>query len=197
MITLKVYGVFRKLCRNQKVHSISNVTNIRQVLSYLTVNFSSLRKYIFKTSNYLVYVFLNGKSISVEEAQQVHLFKGDELTLIPSIEGSGKTGTIILGAILVIVGALLWEFGGAALIEYGVQMMIAGAVMIVSGLMMPTVVSPEDYDSSIVADSTKTSYGFGGTIDNLTKQGNSIPVGYGRMRVGSQVISAGLRAENI
>jgi predicted phage tail protein len=40
----------------------------------------------------------------------------------------------------------------------------------------------------------KPSYAFNGPV-NTTAQGNPVPVGYGRLRVGSQVISAGLYVE--
>ena len=40
-----------------------------------------------------------------------------------------------------------------------------------------------------------TSYNFNGTV-NTTAQGNIVPLGYGRMTVGSAVISAGLYTED-
>ena len=52
----------------------------------------------------------------------------------------------------------------------------------------PTIVDTEQVEN-------KPSYLFDGAV-NTTRQGNAVPVGYGRLRVGSQVISAGLTAQN-
>jgi hypothetical protein len=81
------------------------------------------------------------------------------------------------------------EFGavGNALIGMGVSMIVGGVVQ----LLTPMPKGPKNTDSP----DNKPSYVFTGAV-NTQAQGNPVPLLYGRMIVGSAVISAGINAED-
>lgn len=195
MITLKLYGVLKGLCG--KHHRINlKSCSIKDVLSYILYNFPLTKRFLHLESKDLLAIIINGISISEEDLKVLRVFSGDEVKLILVASGKGKNWQNIVGVILIIVGYILYEWGGEALVQLGMYMMLSGAMMIASGLMAP-VITPSNYDNQLKDVALKKSYGWGGSALNLTKSGNPVPLGYGTMRVGSQVISGGLRAENI
>ena len=105
--------------------------------------------------------------------------------IIPVLEGAGKAGgifTAILGIILIIVGVLTSWVGGGALIVAGVGLLAAGVVNL---LTKP----PKFEDFREIEQGGKVSYLFNGP-ENVVGEGGPVPVVYGRLLVGSQVISA-------
>jgi predicted phage tail protein len=130
--------------------------------------------------------FLGKSNISKDD---LHLAGGsDDIRIAPVTAGAKRGGVLqfIVGAVLVIVGAFTSWSGGTALISMGVSMMAGGVVQMLS---------PQQAQSS-AADAAENgaSYNFNGPV-NTTAQGNPVPVLYGRMIVGSAVISAGILAQ--
>ncbi len=116
------------------------------------------------------------------------------IDIVPFIESSGGGGlgilTTILGALLIIVGIVVafFSFGaGAALIVAGVGLLGAGVVSLLS--KPPSFNFNQDLDTTV-----SHSYLFNGPV-NTIGEGNPVPVGYGTMLVGSNVISAGYRID--
>ncbi len=207
MIYLYLYGKLRNLASNKKVHQVHNCNNIGGIVRYLISNFPKLKSLLnSQNTKDSIAVLLNGKSLTPEELRLAYFFKGDELKLVPFIHGQGdRTGKIIAGIILIIVaviilwltdGTLGWEWLGTGWGMVAGAAFSAGVNLIISGLTA-SIMAPANYDNSLKEVALKTSYGFGNNADNLSKQGNPVPIGYGTMRVGSQVIGAGLSAANI
>lgn len=124
----------------------------------------------------------------------------DTLRIVPVVAGAGKgLGSILLGAAL--VGLSLWMppvgFGAAgsftATIGNSVMRSI-GTSLIFGGVSQALASTPKS--QQVEAVSNKPSYAFDGAV-NTAAQGNPVPVCYGRLIVGSQVISAGLSVEQI
>jgi predicted phage tail protein len=113
----------------------------------------------------------------------------DDIRIAPVMVGAKSGGILqfVLGAVLVIAGTFTSWSGGTALISMGVSMMLGGVVQMLS---------PQQNQSS-AADKVENgaSYNFNGPV-NTTAQGNPVPVLYGRMIVGSAVISAGILAQD-
>jgi len=64
-------------------------------------------------------------------------------------------------------------------------------VSLVIGGVSQLLFSPQTQTQSAEREENKPSFIFNGAV-NTTRQGNCVPICYGRMIVGSQVISAGL-----
>jgi predicted phage tail protein len=145
--------------------------------------------------------------------------KCNEMHIIPVVQGAGgRAGGIIktiLGIALLgfgIAGAALAAGGfaaglGTAAFALGGMSVTYGSIAVVglgmTALGISSVVSsrvdtpksgPGSYDSRELADN-RPSFLFNGPV-NRVEQGGAVPMVFGRMRVGSVVVSAGLSAEN-
>ena len=117
--------------------------------------------------------------------------KGDyieTIDIIPVIEGAGdglNILTMIVAVVLIVVGAKMvaGTMGGGAPLGY--TMIMAGLGLFAAGLanLLSKPPKPGEVDQSI------GSYMFNGP-QNTTEEGNPVPVGYGRLLVGSQIIAA-------
>lgn len=112
------------------------------------------------------------------------------IRIAPTIQGASAVGRIILGvamiALAVINPASLGMSAGfvSGLMGMGISMAVGGVVQLLS--------PQQSYDSaSSESPENKPSYNFNGPV-NTTAQGHPVPLCYGRMIVGSAVISAGL-----
>lgn len=200
MITVKVYGSLKTALGGKFEHSFKNCYNFKQLLTALDVNYRSFSKYLLEDTKRPFQVLVNGKTNITKENIAMQNFKdGDEVAIVPVVEGMGDDWgsvlTIIIAVVLIYFGYYGSDYGigsgmSSAMMSAGVNMGIAGLSQL---LFKPDVVNPSTYDNK---DKTKANYSFSGAT-NLISQGNAVPVGYGRLRVGSQVIGAGLMAVNI
>nr|WP_269475530.1 tail assembly protein [Burkholderia multivorans] len=114
---------------------------------------------------------------------------GDEpVRIAPIIKGSKRGGLFqtIAGVALAAVGAVMSFYGN----PMGTQMMMLGASMALGGVAQ--MLSPHATASN-GSSNRKQSYYFNGA-DNVIEQGGPVGLIYGRMRVGSTVISQGITA---
>lgn len=129
-----------------------------------------------------------------EEKLALQMADGEEVHLLPAVTGAGSGGglfTVILGIVLIAVGA--FTFGTTSAV--GVAMIAGGAGLVVGGIVQMTMTMPGAQGSTESSDN-RASFLFDGPR-NQSSQGVAIPRGYGRCKVGSIVISAGLDAEDI
>jgi predicted phage tail protein len=117
------------------------------------------------------------------------------IEIVPVLEGAGDEilgiFTVILGVVLAIVGL---AFAGPA---WAAPLIVAGLGLIAGGVIN-LLMRPPKFDDFRQIDSSagKKSYLFNGP-ENTVNEGGPVPVGYGRLIVGSQVISAAYVISNI
>ena len=140
----------------------------------------------------------------VELQQLMHPLSTEPITIRPVVAGAkSKLLPIALGIGLIVisgpVGGFLAGSSGAflgigataltnAVASMGISLVLGGVAQLLT--KTPNVPDPNDRPEN------KPSYVFDGPV-NTAAQGNVVPVGYGRLRVGGQVISAGMHAEQI
>lgn len=144
-----------------------------------------------------------------EKALHMKLGKAQELHIVPVIAGAGSPWfSIILGVILV-AAAFLAPYalpaigiGTAATFAAGtiggsITGLVAsvGAGLALSGASALLAPSPKMSNADASIDQ-RQSFLFGGQT-NVGKQGGPVPLVYGRMRVGSVIISAGITTEQL
>ena len=114
---------------------------------------------------------------------------GGHIRIAPIVTGSKNGGVFqtILGIVLVVVGAFVSEYDGGTTLGIGISMLAGGVIQLLS----PQPKLNKNADSS----QNQASYVFNGPV-NTTAAGNPVPVLYGRMIVGSAVISAGIEADD-
>lgn len=124
------------------------------------------------------------------------------MQIVPVIGGakSGLVG-IVLGAALIaasfyLPGAALFAGAPGALgtVSFASVAFGIGTSLVLGGVL--GILSPQPKATAGGAEATnKPSYTFNGPV-NTSAQGNPVPVGYGRMIVGSAVVSAGITADD-
>lgn len=115
------------------------------------------------------------------------------IDIIPVIQGAGDNIggilQVIIGVLIIVAGILvsIGTLGGG--IPLGVGMIIIGASLVTAGIISLLSSPPKFEDFREIQNSgRKASYLFNGP-ENVEKEGGPVPVGYGRLIVGSQVIS--------
>lgn len=147
------------------------------------------------------YRVLVGKQAITQDDLQ--LSAGDEhaFTFVPVLAG-GKSalGQILIGAALIGMSMGMGPLGGLFVGQFAVFSGLAGVVGNIGVAMMLGGVSQMLAKQPTAGPASETknnpSYIFNGGV-NTVAQGQCVPVGYGRMRVGSAVISAGIYTSDI
>lgn len=137
------------------------------------------------------FAVFNGKK-NIREEELTFDAGEDDIRIAPMTFGAKKGGVfqIIVGVIMVVVGAVLTYFGFGAI---GVPLMKMGVAMIIGGIVQLLMPAPKGGTGEHVEDNP--SYLFNGPI-NTTAQGHPVPLLYGRLLVGSAVISAGISVDD-
>lgn len=122
-------------------------------------------------------------------------------------QGKDPVIGIIVGVMLVAVAVVTFQYeilpfalttGAGGLTAAGSAMMsvgFMGAGMAIGGVATLLAGNPKTPGPTEKPEN-KPSFIFNGAV-NTTAQGHPVPIGYGRLRVGSAVISAGMAAEDI
>lgn len=119
------------------------------------------------------------------------------IDIVPIIEGADSDIlgilTIIAGVVLILVGALAEGVTGGL----STALIIAGIGLIAGGITSLLMKPPQFQDFREIDGATgRTSYLFNGP-ENTTNEGGPVPIVYGRVLVGSQVISASYKISSI
>lgn len=171
-----------------------DVQSVGEALHAINILKPGFLKDIKKDEHYNVVVGdLKDENCLDEQTIQMKHKMGD-IWIMPEIIGR-KSGVFqtILGAVLIVVGAVMSVYGmgmGAPLIKMGIAMMISGVAM-----MLCPVPGAPDYAGREKPDE-RPSFLFDGPV-NTNEQGGAIPIVYGRMLIGSTIISTAMDVEDI
>jgi predicted phage tail protein len=185
---------------------VLDVHSVGETIRALKANFKGFADYI---QNYTPGFHIKIGEIYKDKDELNDLISNSEdIHIIPAIAGSGKLGTIIVGAFLIWatwgVGATAALAGnttasalgagwaasvpGAALAsQIGVGLVLSG----ISALLF----APPKSSVNQKEENTPNTY-FNGAVNTIA-QGNPVPIGYGELIVGSAVISAGISVDSI
>jgi predicted phage tail protein len=184
MLTVKFYGELRRL------YGISwtlDVNSPAEAIHALCVQLNGLRNYFVDhaTDHFLV----RGNHDYV--AEELHYPQPEGvLKIVPVVEGSGAVGRIIAGAVMAVAGGVMTFYG----VPGGVQVMAMGVALALGGIA--ELIAPRAPGTATPEQAGNTpSLAFNGAV-NTMGQGGPVPLGYGRMLVGSQVISIGFSTNN-
>jgi len=137
---------------------------------------------------------INEKNPEMINQSELIMKKSDLKTIdiVPLIESEGVKNlgivTVILGALVIIAGIITSFYSGPT----GTLIIMAG-IGLVSGGVIALLSKPPAFNFAQNLDnSVSQSYLFNGPT-NTVGEGNPVPVGYGTMIVGSNVISAGYK----
>lgn len=181
MIRLFLYG---QLAKDYGEYLDFEAKTPREAVTALAYQCPKYKKYLTENNWHIIL----GKQENEITAQELDIGLGNykEVHLIPEVMGRGKWGTFILGAIITVVSVIWWNPSGIA----------AGVGMMIGGLIQATTKIPGINDNKVEEQDKRASFLFSGAV-NTSTQGLPIPRGYGRLLIGSAVISAAVYAENI
>ncbi len=190
--TIKLSGFLGK--KFGRVHRLA-VDSPAEAIRALSVIKAGFREFLENShKNGVAYRFLVGKEAleRSELKESLHMTHSMSTTfeLVPVINGAKSSlGQILLGVTLIAASLFMPAnlLFGKALFSMGVSLVLGG----VAQLLAPNVKA-----ESKEAVENKPSYIFNGAVNTIA-QGNPAPLSYGRMRVGSQVVSAGITSNDI
>lgn len=201
MMTVLLYGWLGK--RFGRVHRYDVRTPVEAVRA-LGATLPGFRQALIEGGAYRV---LRGgrEALTLDQCAEPQSAR-ESVRIVPVVAGAGKgLGQVLLGAALigfaVFTGGM--SLGWSAAISSG-GMALAGKVAgtigmsLLMGGVSQMLFSPptQRHGEAATAANNAPSYAFNGAV-NTAAQGNPVPVCYGRLIVGSQVISAGLAVEQI
>jgi len=187
MITVKLLGELGK--KFGKKHTLA-ISSPAEAVRALCANFPDFEKFVISSSDRGVgYKVLSDRSqIDVDT---LHDPASKSVTIAPVLAGAGgSVGKIILGATLIAASFFvpgLSPFVANFVFSVGVSLAISGVTQMLS---------PVPQSNGPAETQTEPSYLFNGPL-NTTAQGHPVPIGYGRLLVGSAVISAGIVTQEI
>ncbi|KWW37900.1 putative phage tail protein [Cupriavidus metallidurans] len=190
--TIRLYGNLG--VRFGRVHRLA-IANAAEAVRALSVLVPGFRAELQDSSERgVAYAVFIGRQ-NVGHDQMCTPPGGDDIRIAPVMRGAKRAGLFqtILGVALV---ALAWwnppALGMTAQMAFGVG--LAGASMALGGVVQ--MLSPQAKGLSTKdSPNNGASYNFNGPV-NTTAQGNPVPILYGRMIVGSAVLSGGIFAED-
>ena len=168
-----------------------DIKNPAEAVRALCVNFPELRQHFIDSEKRgVAYRVIVGKQD--QKVDDLHNPSGNQvIKFVPVLQGAGGNGglQVVLGAVLI---AVSYFFPPLApyLLPMGIALVVGGVVQMLTPI--PTISSQDQNNQP----DNKPSYTFNGAV-NTSAQGYPVPVGYGRMIVGSAVISAGIVAEEL
>lgn len=168
-----------------------SVNSVAEAVRLLNANFGGfLADVILHRPGFLVRV--NGVSASGLDALNDRVIC-PEIHIVPAISGAGEddngVGKILAASLLVYAG-MNGYLGDYTSLGYSLA-----ANMAISGVSQMLFSTKQSATDDITGETNKASYAFSGAV-NTTAQGNPVPVLYGRLLIGSQVISAGITSND-
>jgi len=190
--TILLSGSFAKRYGRKHTYLLSASGDTREAMRAIDVNHPGFLKDLAdaRAMGLEFAIFRNRRNIGEDE---LHLGGTREIRVVPVIAGSKRAGSMqtIVGAVLVIAGAVITAFGGGAV---GIPMMKMGAVIAVGGIVQMLSPQSQGLKTSAAPENTP-GYAFG-SAKNTTASGNPVPLCYGKRRVGGAIISAAIYAED-
>jgi len=172
MTSIKLHGILAREYGSSFNFSLPNPKNVLEAIDCNKKGF--IKRIIELQKQGFCYDIIINKKRVVEEEQISGIKNPKTIDLVPAIAGSGPAFFLPL-------------VGGSALLAN-----IASALFfaVISYALTP---KPEVEALEIEADASKSSLIFTNTV-NVASQGSPVPIGYGRLKVGSQVIQATIKS---
>jgi predicted phage tail protein len=193
MVVIRLYGVLEVIARRTtKLY----VESFDEAMRALYANYPKLRGAM---RDMRLTVLVDGKSITFEDF--LRPYKAERIDIVPVVGGTGPFIPIIIGAMMSYGAATAAATIGSALMLSATAIAALttfitnmGVSLILGGISQILFKPPKPTSSEPTA--SMPSYVFNGAV-NTVSQGNCVPVGFGRLRVGSQVIAVNLQTFDV
>nr|DAK42747.1 MAG TPA: tail assembly protein [Caudoviricetes sp.] len=182
MVNVRFYGSLKQFGTEFRL----DCKTPAEVVQALTSQIPKLRQFI-QQGLFTVRVgreYLDNRYL--EQGLNQHLKDDSTVHFTPVLKGSKKAGLFqtIVGAVMVVVGAVFQQY---YLVGAGIAMVAGGVAQMLT--KMPPMSTGKDAER-------KQSTSFS-NLSNMAAQGRPMPLAYGRIRVGSLIISQGVETMDI
>lgn len=182
MVNVRFYGSLKQFGTEFRL----DCKTPAEVVKALTSQIPKLRQFI-QQGLFTVRVgreYLDNRYL--EQGLNQHLKDDSTIHFTPVLKGSKKAGLFqtIVGAVMVVVGAVFQQY---YLVGAGIAMVAGGVAQMLT--KMPPMSTGKDVER-------KQSTSFS-NLSNMAAQGRPMPLAYGRIRVGSLIISQGVETMDI
>ena len=195
MTQVTLHGILAK--EFKKTFSLS-IKRPKEVFDAISCAHSNFRNRIVELANQGIHfaLLVDGKKmVTMEELSAVS--SNQQIDIVPLVCGAGKAGAIIA---IIAIGVLTAGAGfaiGAGMLAgsaaLGTTLVNIGVGVALMGLQMALAPKPKMERPSSDVNSAKQSFLFSSKA-NIAEQGIPVPVGYGRLRVGSAVIQSTIKS---
>ena len=173
MTTIRLHGILAK--EYPDVFSMK-IGNPSSVFAAIDCNRKGFTKRVIELQKQgFVYDVIVNKTRITSGYKMDGMKDPETIDLVPVIIGSGAVG--------------LFLFGGTSILGSAV------ASLALAGISYALSPKPDTQDQrvSATAEASKSSFVFGGVV-NTASQGTPVPIGYGRLKIGSKVIQATIKS---
>ena len=189
MRKVKLYG---ELAKKFGREFMLEVESVAEAVRALSANFPGFEKELMTAHLRGVEYVVRADKRDVSEMELNNSLAPQETIRIAPIAVGRKKGGIlqtIIGAVLIVVGVVLNASGQT----WGTYLVQAGVALVAGGIIQMLIPVPKTDDPSERPENKPSTY-FDGAVNTMA-QGHPVPLGYGKLMVGSAVISAGLTVE--
>jgi predicted phage tail protein len=182
MLTVIFYGELRQRFGRRFV---LDVRSPREALHALSMQLTGLRSWFREHGDQYFLV----RGVQDYDLTDLHYPQPNGiLKVVPLIQGAGAFGKIIAGIGLVALGIISGGTFAPAIISMGLALAMGGVAQMLAPRQSTTAGTPEKPDNT-------PNLAFDGAV-NTMGQGGPVPLGYGRLIIGSQIISVGFSTNN-
>ena len=183
MTTINIHGVLGFEFGTVKKMYLNKAKHVFNAISANQPNF--LKRILELADQGMHYsIVIDGKDIkNYHELETKKMI--NQIDIVPIIVGTGK----VWGAIMTVVGVVLMFIPGMQPI--GIMLMSIGIQMMLAPKQDLSIKVPEA--SVGTASAVNQSFFFSNTV-NLAQQGSPVPIGYGRLRIGSMIIQSSIKS---
>ena len=189
MRKVKLYG---ELAKKFGREFMLEVESVAEAVRALSANFPGFEKELMTAHlRGIEYVVRADKRDVTEMELNNSLAPQETIRIAPITVGRKNGGFLqtIVGSILIVAGVALVSYGQ----KWGKYLIYSGVSLVAGGIIQMLVPVPKTGNPSERPENKPSTY-FDGAVNTLA-QGHPVPVGYGKLMVGSAVISAGLTVE--
>jgi len=152
------------------------VKNFRELFNALEANTNKLRNYFNARRKQYWAIFVDDERVDAEKFMFQNI-ENKHVRIIPLLAGGAST---LAAAIVAAIGV---EGTAALILEFVISAIISMAISFGLSMLMAKLMKSDDPEAA-----NTTSHVFS-SPENVSQQGEVVPVGYGRVKVGSTVIS--------
>ena len=150
--------------------------NLKEVFDAIEANTNKLRSFLLKDKKRVLAIFVNDREIDSSTGLMTNV-QGKTVKVLPMLKGGFVKTAAAIVAVLKITGT------AAKVATFIITAVLYAALSFGISLLMAKLMAEDDPESE-----NTTSFIFG-QAENVTSQGGPVPVGYGRMIIGSRVVS--------